>query len=62
MTSDGRRWILGGLAGFLGLVGLFLASGAGNGGLYFGGLILAAFSVFLISYLVKRHYDEVGQP
>lgn len=62
MTSEGRSWVLGGLVGFLGLVGLFLASGAGTGGLYFGGLCLFGLSILLIGYLVKRRYDEVEQP
>ena len=62
MTNDGRRWVLGGVAGFFSLVGLILASGAGTGGVYFGGLCLSGLSVLLIGYLVKRHYDEVQQP
>ncbi len=62
MTGEGRRWVLGVLVGILGLVGLFLASGATTGGLYFGGLGLVGLSILMIGYLVKRHYDEVGQP
>lgn len=49
--------IIGALVGLLGLLGLFLAAGALDGGMYTFGLGLAAFAVFFVFFLVKRQFD-----
>jgi hypothetical protein len=50
--------IVGLLVGILGLIGLFLASGALDDGIYVFGLSLAAFAVVFDIGLVKRHFDR----
>ena len=51
------EWILGLVLAFLGIVGLFLASGAYDVGMYFFGLALFAFAVLFNFWLVKKHFD-----
>ncbi|HVM80292.1 MAG TPA: hypothetical protein VMU06_14810 [Stellaceae bacterium] len=51
------EWILGLVLAFLGIVGLFLASGAYDIGMYFFGLALFAFAVLFNFWLVKKHFD-----
>ena len=55
-----RNWVLGGLAGILGLGSLFVAAGSGvHGPLgYYGGLVFFAISVLIVFYLVKLTFDE----
>ena len=50
-------WIIGIALAFLGIVGLFLASGAYDVGMYFFGLALFAFAVLFNFWLVKKHFD-----
>jgi cytochrome c oxidase cbb3-type subunit 1 len=50
-------WIVGGLVGFLGIVGLFLASASIDDGLYMFGLALAGFAVVVVFSLVKQRFD-----
>jgi hypothetical protein len=45
------------LLAFLGVVGLFLAGGALDDGMYQFGLGLAAFAVFFIVFTIKRYCD-----
>ncbi|MFZ5790564.1 MAG: hypothetical protein ACOY3L_07690 [Pseudomonadota bacterium] len=47
-------WIVGGLIAILGLVGLFLAAGAKDGGIYLFGLLLFLFAVLFDFGLIKR--------
>lgn len=52
------RFVIGGLIGLLGLVGLFLAARAHNSdGLHAAGLIVFVFAVLYIFLLIKRGYD-----
>jgi len=50
-------WAIGLVLGFLGIVGLFLASGAYDIGMHFFGLALFVFAVLFNFWLVKKHYD-----
>jgi cytochrome c oxidase subunit 2 len=54
------KWILGGVSGVLGLVGLFIAahSGVESPVGYYGGLGFFAISVLIVFYLVKLTFDE----
>jgi len=56
------EWILGLVLAFLGIVGLFLASGAYDVGMYFFGLALFAFAVLFNFWLVKKHFDGLETP
>jgi len=44
--------------GLVGVLGLFLASGAVDGGFYFFGLLLFAFAILFIFANVKNAFDE----
>lgn len=48
-------WIVGGLIAVLGLVGLFLAAGARDVGIYLFGLLLFLFAVLFDFGLIKRN-------
>jgi len=50
-------WIMSGVAGILGLVGLFLAAGADDGGIYLFGLLLFAFAILFIFSRIKGAFD-----
>lgn len=52
------NWVLGGAAGIMSLGGLFVASRAGQGVGYWGGLAMFAFCVLFIFYLVKTGFDR----
>ena len=55
-----RRWVLGGVAGMLGVVGLFAAAGSGVGRpvSYYGGVGLFVLSVLFAFHLIKATFDE----
>lgn len=57
MTGSGSAltWIIGGVVGLLGLLGLFLASGAGDGAIYLFGLLLFGFAVLFAFSLIRRN-------
>jgi len=57
-VEDTGRWIICGLVGLVGVLGLFLASGAVDGGFYFFGLLLFAFAILFIFANVKNAFDE----
>jgi cytochrome c oxidase subunit 2 len=59
-VPGGRRWVLGGVAGMLGVVGLFAAAGSGVGRpvSYYGGVGLFVLSVLFIFNLIKATFDE----
>lgn len=58
-----RRWVLGGVAGMLGVIGLFAAAGSGVGRpvSYYGGVGLFVLSALYIFTLIKRTFDEGEQ-
>lgn len=56
--SENRRWSLGSVAVILGLLGLYIASLAGHGILYWTGLIVFLAAVFAIFTLVRAAFDE----
>lgn len=51
------KWILSGVVGLLGLLGLFVAEGAHSGPVYYAGLLLFAVAVGFIMYQIRRAYD-----
>ena len=51
------KWIAGGLAGVLGLVGLFLAANAHDQGIHIFGLALAAFAIIYVFAQMKQGFD-----
>jgi hypothetical protein len=55
------NWVLGGLAAFLGVVGLFVAA---RGGVHspvaeYGGVVFFILAMALVLYLVKQGLDEI---
>lgn len=54
------NWVLGGIAGILGLGGLFVSSRSGVHAPvgYWGGLVFFAISVAMVFYMVKLALDE----
>lgn len=57
------NWVLGGIAGFLGLGGLFVASRSGvhDPVGYYGGLVFFAISLLIVFYLVRLALDGAGK-
>lgn len=55
--DDIGNWIIGGVAGILGVLGLFLASGAADRGMYLFGLLLFVFAVLFIFSRIKEAFD-----
>lgn len=53
-----RNWVYGGVAGILGLVGLFVAARSSGAVGYYGGLIFFAVSVLIVFHRVKLAFDE----
>lgn len=53
------KWLMGGFVGLLGLVGLFLAAGASDRGIYVFGMALAAFAVIFVFALIKQGFDAL---
>lgn len=51
------NWFLGACAAIMGVAGLFVASRAGEGVGYYGGLIMFAVGVLFAMYLIKASYD-----
>lgn len=52
------RVIAGGFASLLGLVGLFFAANAIDGGIYYSGLLIFVTMLVYVFYLVRRQIDE----
>ena len=52
------HWIMGIMSALFGLVGLFMASGAHDLGIYVFGLVLAGGSVLFCWWMIKTAYDE----
>jgi len=55
------EWILGLFAAFLAILGLVLASGAWDTGMYTFGIALFAFGVLFDFWLVKKHFDALDR-
>ncbi|MFZ5780560.1 MAG: hypothetical protein ACOY4R_10225 [Pseudomonadota bacterium] len=53
------HWVMGILAGLLGLAGLFMAAAARDGGILGFGLGLALFAVLFCWWMIKTAYDEI---
>jgi cytochrome c oxidase subunit 2 len=53
-----RNWVLGGLAGILGLAGLFVAARSSGAIGYYGGLVFFAVGVLIVFHRVKLAFDE----
>ncbi|MGD9741070.1 MAG: hypothetical protein AB7V53_00415 [Dongiaceae bacterium] len=51
------RWIAGGAVAILGVIGLFLAAGAADRGIYLFGLALFAFAILYVFALIKQAFD-----
>lgn len=58
MDIEASDLIVGLLMAALGLVGLFLASGAHDDEIYVFGLSLAGWAVLFLFGLIRRHYDK----
>jgi len=52
------NYVLSGVVGIMGLVGLFVAARAGHGMTYYGGLTFFAFAVLFVFLMIKRAYDK----
>jgi hypothetical protein len=55
------HWIMGIFAGLLALVGLFMAAGARDSGIFIFGLGLFAAGVLFAWWMIKTAYDEADQ-
>jgi hypothetical protein len=53
-----RRWVVGGVVGAIGVVGLNMAATIHQPGFYWLGLGIAGAAVVYIFSLIKRSYDE----
>ena len=51
-------WFMGILAGLSGLIGLVMASGAKDGGIFLFGMLLALFAVLFCWFMIKCAFDE----
>ncbi len=52
------NWIMGILSGLAGLIGLFMAAGARDIGIYVFGMGLMAFAVLFCWFMIKIAFDE----
>lgn len=55
------NWILGFCAAVMGVAGLFVASHAGQGLGYYGGLAMFVFAVLFVFYLIRTGLDHEEQ-
>jgi hypothetical protein len=57
------NWVLGGIAGVLGMGGLFVSARSGVHAPvgYWGGLVFFAIALLIVFYLVKLALDEAGK-
>lgn len=53
-------WVLGGLISFVGFLGLFLASRAVDGTLYWVGLLVFLFAILFVFNLILSHTGHKG--
>lgn len=52
------NWVLGGVSAIMGIAGLFVASHAGAGVGYYGGLAEFVFAMGFIFWLIKSGFDH----
>ncbi|MBI1208495.1 MAG: hypothetical protein GC191_14580 [Azospirillum sp.] len=52
------KWILGGVTGLIGMLGLFLSSRAADETFYYGGLIAFVVAIIFIFGMVKSAFDR----
>jgi len=52
-----NAWVIGGVVSLFGVLGLVLASGALDTGMYHFGFALFGFAVFFVFWLIKTHFD-----
>jgi hypothetical protein len=55
------RWVLGGLIGASGLIGLFFAASGRSQGLHDAGVVFFVFSVLFVFGMIKRGYDRLDE-
>jgi uncharacterized membrane protein (DUF4010 family) len=55
--QDTVPWLIGGILALAGLIGLFLAAGATDPGIYVFGLGLFAFAVLFVFSQIRRAFD-----
>jgi hypothetical protein len=53
------KWCIGGFVAVFGVIGLFLAAGAADRGIYVFGLAVAAFAVLFVFALIKQAFDAL---
>ena len=53
------KTVISALVGILGIIALYFAARAHDGGIYYGGLVIFVTCVMFIFYQIKRHMDEV---
>lgn len=58
-SSSVANWVIGGVIGLVGILGLFLSSAAKDGAFYLFGLALFGFAVLFAFALIRRN---VGRP
>ena len=58
MKVEGSDIFVGLLVSVLGVIGLILASGATDDGMYVFGFSLAGFAVVFVMGLIRRHFDK----
>lgn len=56
--QNAGNWVLGGVSAIMGVAGLFVASRAGYGLGYYGGLAMFVFCVLFIMFMMKSGYDH----
>jgi FtsH-binding integral membrane protein len=52
------KFLFGGFSAVMAIVGVFLASGAQDEGIYWFGALLFVFGIVLNFWLIKRHFDN----
>jgi phosphotransferase system glucose/maltose/N-acetylglucosamine-specific IIC component len=57
-VSNIGRWVTNGIIGFIGILGLFVASRASDTTFYALGLIVFAIAVAAIFYAIRKVFDE----
>ena len=52
------NWIMGAVTALLGVGGLFVASNAGHGLAYYGGLLFFVFAILLVFHFIRVSFDH----
>lgn len=56
--QNAGNWVLGGVTAIMGVAGLFIASRAGHGLGYVGGLAMFVFCVLFITLILRTGFDH----